>query len=76
MYDPNIGRWLEQDPIGFEAGDTDLYRYVYNDPTYLIDPSGLWAFHSPVWDYCLLFVSHSSSSKWLSPSITSTSATR
>src|SRR6185437_2738121 len=46
MYDPSIGRWLEEDPVGFEAGDVDLYRYVFNAPTYLIDPSGLATFYT------------------------------
>lgn len=41
MYDPTDGRWLIDDPIGFDAGDTDLYRYVGNNPTNAIDPSGL-----------------------------------
>ncbi len=25
-YDPTIGRWLSEDPIGFTAGDANLYR--------------------------------------------------
>lgn len=29
------------DPLGFEAGDTNLYRYVGNSPTNATDPSGL-----------------------------------
>ena len=41
MYDPSIGRWFTEDPIEFEGGDADLYRYVGNDPTNAIDPSGL-----------------------------------
>jgi len=41
MYDPGIGRWLQQDPIGFRAGDANLYRYVGNKPTNMTDPSGL-----------------------------------
>jgi hypothetical protein len=41
MYDPTIGRWTSQDPIGFEAGDANLYRYVGNGPTDGTDPSGL-----------------------------------
>jgi uncharacterized protein RhaS with RHS repeats len=41
MYDPTIGRWLEEDPTGFGAGDSNLYRYVNNSPTCRIDPSGL-----------------------------------
>jgi RHS repeat-associated protein len=33
--------WLNEDPIGFVAGDTNLIRYVDNDPTNATDPSGL-----------------------------------
>src|SRR5690606_33103175 len=40
-YDATTGRWLNQDPIGFAAGDTNLYRYVGNDPANGTDPSGL-----------------------------------
>ena len=40
-YDPVGQRWLEQDPIGFKAGDPNLYRYVHNMPTNAADPSGL-----------------------------------
>ncbi len=41
MYDPSIGRWLEEDPLSFEAGDANLYRYTTNSPTNDTDPSGL-----------------------------------
>jgi uncharacterized protein RhaS with RHS repeats len=41
MYDPTVGRWLTEGPIGFDAGDANLFRYVGNDPTNLTDPSGL-----------------------------------
>ncbi len=40
-YDPVQGRWLSQDPIGFSAGDANLYRYVENGVTGAVDPSGL-----------------------------------
>lgn len=40
-YDPSTGRWMSQDPIGFAAGDANLYRYVANHPTNSRDPSGL-----------------------------------
>jgi RHS repeat-associated protein len=39
-YDSSTGRWISQDPIGFAAGDTNLYRYVFNQPTRYTDPSG------------------------------------
>jgi RHS repeat-associated protein len=41
-YDPNVGRWISEDPVGFAAGDANLYRYVGNSPTNFIDPSGLF----------------------------------
>ena len=40
-YDPQTGRWLTKDPIGFEGGDSNLYAYATNDPINFIDPSGL-----------------------------------
>jgi RHS repeat-associated protein len=39
---PTLGRWISQDPIGFEAGDANLYRYVGNGPTTRSDALGLW----------------------------------
>jgi RHS repeat-associated protein len=39
-YDPSTGRWMSQDPLGFDAGDSNLYRYVKNRPTEATDPSG------------------------------------
>jgi hypothetical protein len=32
---------MSLDPIGFDAGDPNLYRYVGNNPTNGVDPSGL-----------------------------------
>ena len=40
-YDPTIGRWTSQDPLGFDGGDANLYRYVKNTPTRSTDPTGL-----------------------------------
>ena len=40
-YDSVSGRWLSEDPLGFAAGDANLYRYVGNSPTNFRDPSGL-----------------------------------
>lgn len=47
------------DPIGFNGGDANLYRYVGNDPVNEVDPSGLigedlvsdWAGRAILWRY-------------------------
>ena len=43
-YDATTGRWLSTDPIGFAAGDVNLYRYVGNSPGMYVDPWGLHPF--------------------------------
>ncbi|WP_420917733.1 RHS repeat-associated core domain-containing protein [Pseudomonas syringae group genomosp. 7] len=43
-YDPEIGRFITQDPIGLDGGD-NLYKYVPN-PTAWVDPWG-WACNRP-----------------------------
>ncbi|GEM_PF-2594638 len=48
-YDANTGRWINQDPLGFDAGDANLYRYVGNNPPNATDPSGLDVYGIP-WD--------------------------
>jgi hypothetical protein len=40
-FNPNLGRWLEIDPEIYQAGDTDLYRFVGDNPVTGLDPSGL-----------------------------------
>jgi len=50
-YDANTGRWISQDPLGFDAGDSNLYRYVNNGPTGASDPSGLQPSGQAVWDF-------------------------
>ena len=40
FYDPNLQRWLNQDPIG-EAGGINLYGFVGNNPLSQVDPLGL-----------------------------------
>jgi RHS repeat-associated protein len=40
-YDASLSRFISRDPIGFAAGDMNLYRYVRNEPTGGTDASGL-----------------------------------
>ncbi|OAI40494.1 hypothetical protein AYO40_00745 [Planctomycetaceae bacterium SCGC AG-212-D15] len=39
-YNPDTQQWLQQDPLGFGAGDANLRRFVGNSPTNKVDPSG------------------------------------
>lgn len=41
-YDPQTGRFLNEDPIGLAGGDQNLYAYVFDDPINNTDPSGLF----------------------------------
>src|SRR5262245_23906673 len=43
-YDAGTGRWISQDPLGIDAGDSNLYRYVKNKGQQYADPSGLEPF--------------------------------
>jgi len=40
FYSPDIGRFLQPDPIGFDGDATNLYRYAGNNPVTYGDPSG------------------------------------
>jgi RHS repeat-associated protein len=39
-YDPSTGRWTTKDPIRFRGLDSNLYKYVFDDPINLRDPDG------------------------------------
>ena len=41
VYSPKLGRFLQPDPIKFNAGDVNIYRYAFNNPIGYTDPSGL-----------------------------------
>ena len=50
-YSAPLGRWTQTDPIGFDAGDLNLYRYVGNSPGYAVDPGGLEPASGPEDDF-------------------------
>jgi RHS repeat-associated protein len=43
VYSPDLGRFLQPDPLQFSGGDENLYRYVRNSPVNFTDPLGLYA---------------------------------
>jgi len=40
-YDPALGEWITNDPLGLKAGDANTGRYCGNGPTNATDPSGM-----------------------------------
>jgi RHS repeat-associated protein len=44
-YDPTVGRFISEDPLGFGGGDVNLYAYVRNQPVNWIDPWGTTGFY-------------------------------
>ncbi len=57
-YDPEVGRWISKEPLGFE-GAMNFYSYCDGDPVNYVDVNGLktivlvkysdWAGHVVVW---------------------------
>ncbi len=43
-YEPQNGRWVTRDPIGYEGG-VNVYGYCGNRPVDFVDPQGLWSFY-------------------------------
>ncbi len=39
-YDPQTGRFITEDPIGFLGGDLNFYAYAASSPTNFVDPLG------------------------------------
>lgn len=54
-YNPKLGKWLSEDPIGFEGGDTNIYRYVGSNVITQTDPDGLKAVKTGV-QYCKAYL--------------------
>ena len=46
-YDPNIGRYVESDPIGLGGESWSTYIYVLNNPLSYVDPLGLVHYNAP-----------------------------
>ena len=46
-YDPSTGQFTSDDPINLAGGDTNLRRYVWNDPLNDLDPLGLQGVGTP-----------------------------
>lgn len=40
-YNPTLGRFISEDPIGWSSGQTNSYAYVGGNPASMIDPLGL-----------------------------------
>jgi len=40
FYDARLGRFISEDPIGFEGNDVNLFVYVHNNPLNYFDPEG------------------------------------
>jgi len=40
-YDPQVGRFISEDPIGLDGGDVNLYVYAGNNPIMGVDPWGM-----------------------------------
>jgi RHS repeat-associated protein len=49
-YSPDLGRFLQPDPIGFKGDASNLYRYCGNDWANKTDPTGLLTGASPALD--------------------------
>jgi RHS repeat-associated protein len=47
-YNPVLGRWMQNDPLGFGGGDVNTYRALADEPLNRIDPSGLWNYWNPL----------------------------
>src|ERR1700741_866372 len=45
-YSPTLGRFCQTDPVGYRD-DLNPYLAMHNDPTDLVDPSGMYICHGP-----------------------------
>jgi RHS repeat-associated protein len=50
-YHVDCGQFINRDLIEYKSGDLNMYRYVNNFPTILLDPDGLKVCGVHVWVY-------------------------
>jgi len=50
-YDPNVGKFLSEDPLGFGGSGPNLYAYAHNSPVDLFDPMGMYTGWELVQDF-------------------------
>jgi len=48
-YDPAVGRWISEDPMGFAGGTPNINSYVANSATNSVDPTGFILWQQPGW---------------------------
>ena len=46
-YDPQVGRYVESDPIGLDGGSYSTYAYADGDPVAEADPTGQFSYNKP-----------------------------
>src|SRR5205085_617584 len=68
FYHPSLGRFLQADPTGFDAGDMNLFRYCGDNPVDRSDPTGLVDrdVNASIWNRLRIFDTSSSSQESLS----------
>jgi RHS repeat-associated protein len=59
-YNPNIGRFVSEDPIDFDSGQVNFYAYANNMPSNMTDPFGLKVVNKTK---CTIYVKEEGSSK-------------
>jgi RHS repeat-associated protein len=50
IYSPGFGRFLQTDPMRFDASDVNMYRYASNTVTHVVDPYGLLGYRATWWE--------------------------
>jgi RHS repeat-associated protein len=51
--DHKRARWSSKDPLGFDGGDENIYRYALGSPALMSDPSGLRCIKVPLLPICI-----------------------